>query len=420
MKKYSFDEFVELIKSRVSQIEFEPEKYKVIKLFYNEAEQDWMLRVTYDKNVVVNFNFYPTVKVLPSTNEQYTVIKKTIETSKEYPEWYQNYLNRGVKEYVIVDDYLRAHQGDDYRHGFDFYLDKYFPLGRREHKATIAESFKEYNINKDDILFDSFSQSYLLPLKLSDIFAQKSDDSIVDIKGKIMLYKYMSLDTFRCILNNRTFRMNSIVSMNDIYEGEWMNHLLFGTREINDESELRTSYLDNRKILIASLSGNRDDASMWRYYGKDGAGVCLCVECPVEEVNKVIYTDKNADNIKKFNDKITKLKDKGICIRLKEDGNLRYFIKSTAFQSENEYRFVYDASKDNLQLANYNGILSPFEDFNIESDGSISNLPIKLKGVIIGHNIPNYNTNAAILIDQIHEMFPTHFFIYESQVKEIR
>lgn len=416
-KKYSFEEFVDLIKSRVSQIEFESEKYQVILKYYNEKEQMGEITVTYKDKTIINFEYY--VSTIMVSSSKITTAGIIVLTNMEYPEWYQNYLNRGEKEDVIVDDLLRAHQGNGCSHDLEFYLAKYLPLGESELKKIISESFQEYHINPDDILFDTFSQSYVIPLELSNIFAQNCDNSTVDKNGSIRLYKYMSLDTYRCILNNRTFRMNSIVSMNDIYEGEWINHLLFGGSRINDDNELRTSYLENRKLLVASFSGNCDDASMWRYYAENGSGVCLCVECPKEKVNKVIYANEDSANIKEISDKITDLQSNGIHVRFKEYSNLRYFIKSTSFKSENEYRFIYDAHNTVLQLANYNGLLSPYRDFSIDSEGQMQNLPIKIIGVYIGSNIPEYNTNIAILLDQTHEVFPS-FFISESEVKEIR
>ena len=249
-------------------------------------------------------------------------------------------------------------------------------------------------------------------------YLEKNEDKENE-SSDISLCKYMSLDTYLCMLNKKTFRMNSIISMNDIYEGEWINHLLYGS-EKTDENKLRIDNIKRKNILVISFTGNRDDGSMWRLYGNNGLGVCMEFEIPKKDVTKVIYVAANDENFLKLHNKLSILGKDGISVVFKSAQDMRYIVKSSTFKVENEYRYLYDASSETLEVANYNGLLSTFKDFHIDTNtGGIECLPVKISGVIIGHSIPNYNTNISILMSQTHEVFPS-WSIYESGVKEIR
>lgn len=280
----------------------------------------------------------------------------------------------------------------------------------------------DYGLKEDDITFDTIRKCYLVSIDLKKALdPEKTDSEEGQNKAPqdYSLYKYTSLSAFLSMLNNKTFRMNSIISMNDIYESEWMEHLLYGTSEITDE-QLKLTYVENKNVLITSFAGKGDDASMWRLYGKKGNGVCLCFSCPSNKITKIIYASENDEQFKALHKKVGLLKGDGINVRFVGADKMRYFIKSSSFSIENEYRYLYDAREEQLNATNYDGLLSTYKDFTIHpKDGTIEGLPFQLKGLYVGHNIPNYTTNISLLVSQIHETFPS-LWIYESKIKEVR
>ena len=341
---------------------------------------------------------------------------------QNFPEWYQKYLEKGTKDVVHISEFFEGHSTDNERHDLNYFLNYYLPVGKAEEKIKIVDTFKDYGLKERDIAFDTIRKCYLVSIDLKkalDPDRTDLDEGQNKVSHDYSLYKYTSLSAFLCMLNNKTFRMNSIISMNDIYESEWMEHLLYGTSEITDE-QLRLTYVENKNKLITSFAGKGDDASMWRLYGSKGNGVCLCFNCPSDKVTKIVYASENEEKFKALHEKIIQLKKESINVRFVGSDRMRYFIKSSSFSIENEYRYLYDARKEQLNVADYDGLLSTYKDFPIHpKDGTIESLPFQLKGLYVGHNIPNYTTNISLLVSQIHETFPT-LWICESRVKEVR
>lgn len=419
MSTHSFQELKDIIRQRLDLIEKGRDKFD----FQDEdhpENQTGRIVVTYGGKTYVTFLYM--VTNIRKPNGKVTVRGSFTIKCQAYPEWYQQYLEKGTKDVVHISEFFEGHSTDNDRHDLNYFLDYYLPVGKAEEKDKIADTFKDYGLKEDDITFDTIRKCYLVSIDLKkalDPEKTDSEESLNKAPQDYSLFKYTSLSAFLSMLNNKTFRMNSIISMNDIYESEWMEHLLYGTSEITDE-QLKLTYVENKNVLITSFAGKGDDASMWRLYGKKGNGVCLCFSCPSDKITKIIYASENDEQFKALHKKVGLLKGDGINVRFVGTDKMRYFIKSSSFSIENEYRYLYDAREEQLNVADYDGLLSTYKDFPIHpKDGTIKGLPFKLEGVYIGHNIPNYNTNISLLVSQIHEIFPS-LWIYESRVKEVR
>ncbi len=409
---YSFTDLKKLILSRIQKIEIDQEKY-AISDEYNEEEQEGRINVKYEDKDLVTF-LYMVTNI--RKDGRFKVRGGFVVKAQKYSPWFQDFLESG-NDIVHVSEFFDAHSSNNDRHNVEYFLDKYLPIGKEEDKDKIANTFSDNGVDKTKVVFDTFKKNYVVELDLSnylDLSVDKGHDG-----NTMYLYKYMSLDTFLFMTNRNTFRMNSIISMNDRYEGEWINYLLYGPEKVNDNTMLIDN-LKNKNILVTSFTDKGDDGLMWIRYGNKGCGVSVGFEVPKKDVTKVFYVDEENNNFQKLRDKLLSLSKDGIQVSFISTQKMRYVVKSTTFTTENEYRFLFDACNEHLQTANYNGLLSTYKDFTINTtNGCIDGLPFCIKVIYLGRNIPNYITNVPILMSQIHETFPSTC-VYESEVKEIR
>lgn len=141
---------------------------------------------------------------------------------------------------------------------------------------------------------------------------------------------------------------------------------------------------------------------------------------PGQEVTKVRYVDNKKDLFGKLHNISRVLYINGIRIKYDGHGKKRLFIKNSSYEVEREYRFRYISADENLPLADYNGILSPYIDFKFnDATNKYEGLPFELTGFIIGRNIPNFDTNEPLSFSKIHHQFPK-VAIYNSEVDSIR
>ena len=260
MSTHSFQELKDIIRQRLDLIEKEKDKFDLQDEDHPE-NQTGRIVVTYKGKTYVTFLYMVTNRRRPDGS--ITVRGSFTIKFQQFPEWYQQYLEKGTKDVVHISEFFVGHSADNDRHDLNYFLDYYLPVGKAEEKNKIADAFKDYGLKEDDITFDTIRKCYLVSIDLKKALDPEKTDSE---KGQnkapqdYSLYKYTSLSAFLAMLNNKMFRMNSIISMNDIYESEWMEHLLYGTSEITDE-QLKLTYVENKNVLITSFAGKGDDAS---------------------------------------------------------------------------------------------------------------------------------------------------------------
>ena len=127
--------------------------------------------------------------------------------------------------------------------------------------------------------------------------------------SKVKLAKYCSLSTLLKTLGTGKMRLNSIVSMNDRTEVDYLSEYTRNfkeTVEVNDDK-----YFFADKKFITSFTVSIDDLNMWRFYGDDAQGVCMVFEKVNKKsiVKKVRYIDEANEvlsKIQKLNHELAK------------------------------------------------------------------------------------------------------------------
>lgn len=414
MRRYSFEDFVAIIKERIDKITLNKEKF-TIDQNYDEKDQSGKVKVYYDGKVFVVFHYLVTNRIV---NGHKQIRNQFFLYASFYPEWYVNFI-KGIQKDVIISEFLDANINGNNWQPLKNYLDMYLPIEKPEEIANLIRIANDNNVDVKSVSFDTYRKAYVLKVDINDILGINDKNETNNREENIELYKYVSLETFRCMLNYNTFRMNSMIAMNDVYEGIWLHNLIYKKDDI-EGSDYYKSVIRQRNTLITSFTDKEDDADIWRFYGDNGKGVCLCFIVNKSDVIKVVYTDKNNQKINNLSKSIGQMTKSGLNIVIEDINNNHFVVKSSSFSSEGEYRYIYNAKDDETQLANYNGLLSPYKDFKYDATtGLYDNLPFKLKGVLIGRNIPYYSTNMPLLIERTREKFPG-IFICESAIKELR
>ena len=212
--------------------------------------------------------------------------------------------------------------------------------------------------------------------------------------------------------------MNSIIAMNDENESLWAD--LVTSKGETPNEEYNKSVVKNKNLLITSFTSKKDNATMWRLYGDQGKGMCMAFSVPSNRITKVLYVNEKDENVRKLKEARTALVNKGIKVEFSDMNEMKYYIKHSDFSIEGEYRYLYDASDEDLDIANYGDMLSPYKDFKYdESTRKFGTLPFKLKYVIIGKNIPQYKTVFPLLVAETAKRFPS-VAICESKMITLR
>lgn len=229
----------------------------------------------------------------------------------------------------------------------------------------------------------------------------------------------MPLETYHSMLQNMTFRMNSIVSMNDVSETFWMNTLPYGNEKQSKE-QIYEGVIKSKNVLISSFSDKADDPIMWRLYGNAGNGVCLGFRIKRKDVNKVYYINNSDQTCAAFKETAKSLRGKNIEIIYEDNEDLQYRIKSTIYNIESEYRLIWKKEEQIEDIAIYNGLLSLYKDFKYDKGtGLFKDINIKLTELIIGNNIPYYESNYPLLIALSNEKFK-NLVIQPSEIDSFR
>lgn len=287
------------------------------------------------------------------------------------------------------------------------------PIGLDESRNEVETCLRRHNFSGYHIAFDTYAGRYVIETDLESCLKVPKEEK--DIR---YLYKYTSLATYCSMLNNRTFRMNSIVAMNDASETLWADFVT-GDEKIDDKTYY-DSVVRNRNKLVTSLTPMMDNATMWRLYGNNGNGVCLAFEVPVNEVTKVLYVSDKDAGVQQLKQVRRELSEKGIKVDFQDLNRRNLYIKSSSFSVEVEYRYVHDAKDEILDVADYGSMLSPYKDFPYETDlKKFDGLPFRFIGVTIGKNIPNFRTLYPLLVAETDSRFPG-VEIYESKRWELR
>lgn len=413
MKRYSLQEVIDIVQERLNAISYHKELYKIVS---KELPDDiTIIDVIYKNQCVLSLHYMVTSRFISGKMET----RSSFFVCKIYhPKWHHQYkekIGRTNKD-VFVNEFLVAHISGNYK-PLAYFLDEFLPLAKEEDCVLVTSELDKHNITYSGISFDSYQKKYIVQLDLKEVLNLAKDNS--SNEEYITLYKYMPLETYHSMLQNMTFRMNSIVSMNDVSETFWMNTLLYGNEKQSKE-QIYEGVIKSKNILISSFSDKADDPIMWRLYGNTGNGVCLGFSIKRKDVDKIYYIN-NADQTCAALKEIAKgLRSRNIEIIYEDNEDLQYRIKSTIYNIESEYRLIWNKEEEIEDIALYKGLLSLYKDFKYDKGtGLFKDINIKLTELIIGNNIPYYESNYPLLIALSDEKFK-NLVIQPSEIDSFR
>ena len=409
MIAHSFDELLDILMNRVAQIELNLELYTISDK-YDEHDMSGNISIEYDGNNLVSFHYLRSnIRIDGKT----TVRGAFTVKFRKYPNWYEEYIPHLSRKDVHVDEYFRSKIYHE-TYCFEECLDKFLPIGNEDEKEIIKKSLTNIGVKDVEVVFDTYQKTYLVKSNLHEFLDfQKNKD-----EENVWVYKYTSLETYRNILNRGTFRMNSIIAMNDENESLWAD--IVTSNNVAQNEVYYKTVVKNKNLLITSFTSKKDNATMWRLYGDQGKGICMAFSVPANRITKVLYVNEKDEKVRKLKEARTDLLNKGIKVEFTDMSEMKYYIKHSDFSIEGEYRYLYDASEEDLDIANYGDMLSPCKDFKYdESTRKFGNLPFKLKYVIIGKNIPQYKTVFPLLVAETSKRFPS-VAICESKMITLR
>lgn len=256
-----------------------------------------------------------------------------------------------------------------------------------------------FQIHPEDIVLDSFRKKYVIttPYIFRKWIKQEHPDRF---------YKYVSLQTYLNILNNKTFRLNSIVCQSDETESWYFENFLCGEYECNED---KMKYINKEnKTLISSFTSNTNDVQMWKEYGDEGKGVMLGFESLDGDIlSPIIYIDEESDTLRLLKENLKVFKKKKIQIYFSEIDCLHRLLKNNKYEFEKEWRLVhefsgmldndlyYDSKKDMKTYAE-------FHDFPFYGN-IIPDLKMALVSVKFGSN--QRSSNISLLTRKTLECF---------------
>lgn len=394
MRRYTFEDVEKIIKSRLELIDWEKDKFTYETIHKNEYFND--IIVKYQDKEFTRFCFYISNTFTPDGR----ILVRGMITVKLYnaSEWYNM-----ISTCINVDEFLRCAHNDGKSVMLDDEFNKVLPISNSEEVAKIKEQFQKESIGNLEIKYDTLNKRYIILGDLSSILIDGRETSDQEDKD-LYLKKYMSFDTYFSMLNNKTFRMNSIVAMNDESESFFLDDGITNIYDGEGKDEKYLKTVENSRILITSFTDQYDNALMWRLYGDSGKGVCLCFTVPKNKVKKIHYVNTRSEGYEKLKRCVDNLNKEGIRLYFKDFDNFKYYAKSDGFKYEDEYRLSFHCKEEDLKWTKYGNLISPYKDFSI-SDKNIEGIDIKLIELTIGAKLPNFSVNYPLLVDMTNRNF---------------
>lgn len=337
---------------------------------------------------------------------------------KDDAAWY----NKEYKTVTVSVNENMVWKVDKKEYDTDTFLNHFLPVMDEQVCEIIKNDLSTLDFSIDDILFDTMNQRYVLNVDFLDFLNPKTD-----YKGpELVLCKYMSLDTFLCIAQSNSIRLNSVVSMNDSSEsfflGDYLCNAYDDVRRKNIDFDFYQKYpdalrfskiIEHKNYLIMSLTNRIDDAMMWRLYGDNGRGVCLCFRVPTDLVKPIIYISEKNEKLNSLKNIVSRWRDKNINVTFGAIDKYMFFTKSLQFEYEDEYRILKVCADDDLKIAKYGNLISFYNDYKI------SELAIKPASLYIGSNLPNRDVNYPLLVDIAKRLLHV-FAVNNSSVDQLR
>lgn len=244
----------------------------------------------------------------------------------------------------------------------------------------------------------------------------------IDSKSNPIIYHYCSLQTFLSIIENQSFRLSDINTLNDFSEVHWAYARFMEAAHIDGKSysadlldyvdkiisEMQTHTLP----LVGCFSKDADVLSQWRAYADNGAGVSigfdtsvienLSIRCaPVEYDYKkqVLYFSILLDSLVPIFDNGIQ-NEQWVAEYIQSSAFDMCLIKNPAFSEEKEVRIIRAVVVDQK-----NGILRISDNGGVGSDKlAKKGHPIKFRvrnGGLIAHIDLTLGANRRTAIKEV-------------------
>lgn len=318
---------------------------------------------------------------------------KEVARNFELPIKHQSFSEPTVKDLLIQDDLIK-------------YI-SYNKEGRFFHFLSHPElGFEDFE--------NRFFQSLLKPVT----------DQII--------CRYTTLESAYQMIYRKTFRMSSHIAMNDRGEIDYVDkYLQIFYKPIQSLSLTEMQQLNKSYISSCTTIKKIDDLTMYRLYGDESRGVCLCfnVVNGLQANNLIIkgisYARGPQDHpeLDLIRNILNSLSSKHkIVFRFLYLDVWKHFFKTHDYEIEQEIRLLYldDDSAVSVNkgwvIASPDMIISKYMLFNLNSD----DFPLKLSKIILGPNCPESQLNRRQLEVLIDENGLKNIVIENSKIESYR
>ena len=375
------------VRTRLDKIEFNQEKYSCDIVQFRDSLQ---VQVKYDKLTFLR---------LEPFISRVTIGKRKAITGMfriyaiDDMSWYQNLLTNidiDVNENLMCLNNTIT---------LDSILEERLPLGNDNEKKVIEDLFHKHNLDYSKILFDTVNLRYVIQI------TSKIELGEPKVGNNNQVYKYTTLATFKKILEHGTYRLNSIVSMNDTSEAFFLGDYLcdayndiirskFDDCNYLDRKGLRyNKLLEYKKYLIGSFTTKYDDPLMWERYGDKYQGVCIAFEYNPSIMKPITYCGKDGDYFAKLKNVAEELQKKGIHIYYDLIGEKQLYVKHWQFEGESELRLLKKYDKEDIEFDLYGNLITYYHDYQFDELG------LKPVGLLVGAMLPNQDVNFPLLCE---------------------
>jgi len=283
-------------------------------------------------------------------------------------------------------------------------LQDVLPIRDDEDVKKIVDVF---GFEPEQIKMDTYQKRYVIDVPIPEL--QWKEDPTPKV-----FFKYVPLKVFHLMLLNGTFRMNSIISQSDTQETFYIGDLVCS--EYEDEFKRFRGMLAEQKTLISSFTTEYDDAYMWKEYGDNGQGVCLCFRLTgKKKLRKMKYVDEKTSPLMKYKKLVDELKEEGVHVHFNAIDDVHRFVKNDKYAIEDEWRLVIDYKGD-VDYDLYGNRCVSYKDFEFEGR-DIPEIGLHLDSIVIGPNQPEGTSNFPLLTERIYKRFGPEVMVNRSMVK---
>lgn len=281
-------------------------------------------------------------------------------------------------------------------------LQDVLPIRDNEDVKKIVDVF---GIAPEHIMMDTYQKRYVIDIPISELQWK-------DAPAPKDFYKYVPLKVFHLMLLNGTFRMNSIISQSDTQETFYIGDLV--CRDYEDEFKRFRGMLAEQKTLISSFTTKYDDADMWKAYGDNGQGVCLCFRLNGErELRQMKYVDEETSPLMKYKKLVDELKKEDVHVHFTAVDDVHRFVKNIKYKPEDEWRLVVEYNGE-VDYDLYGNRCVSYKEFEFEGR-DLPEIGLHLDSILIGPNQPEGTSNFPLLTHRAYKLFGEELMVNRSR-----